>query len=326
MSIKRNGEAAVPLTESQCVVYEWPSSDGLLISRLLPRATRIRARVQDRVEDIRARVPPGARAFLFHLSATFTGRFPLCRAALIEELGRRGIQVINGAVLDISKRTLQLHCRQLGLNSTTGACPGDPDELLIVKTNMNYGAADDRVLSWNQRRLLGLRRITREIKRSRDYIVVRRREVKEKWWQDSELAIERYINNPENRIFKLYRALDHVAINDMINPHWIKKPSGSTQRVNSFFRLSASGIETCVQASDVPSAVIHDGLKLLDHLSMLYGTLDIAMDEAGKCYIIDLNSTPAIPNKPQPDVVEHLRGAFRGDVSSSPEVKRSVCV
>ena len=324
--MKAGDECAVALVESQCVVYEWPSSNGLLISRLLPNATRIRARVRDRVEDVCARVPPGTKAFIFHLSATFTGRFPLCRAALIEELERRGIQVINGAVLDISKRTLQLHCRRLGLHSTTAATQGDPDELLIVKTNMNYGAADDRVLSWNQRRLLGLCRITREIKRSRDYRVVRRREVKEKWWQDSELAIERYINNPENRILKLYRTLDQVAINDMINPHLIKKPSGSTERVNSFFRLSASGIETCAQASDFPSAVIHDGLKLLDHLSMLYGTLDIAMDEVGKCYIIDLNSTPAIPNKPQPDVVEHLRGAFRGDEPASTEVKRSVCV
>lgn len=316
VSSRANERRAVPLEESACVVYEWPSSERLLISGLLPRATRIRARVQDKVEDVCSRVPGTAKAFLFHISATFTSRFPSCRPDLVEELERRGIQVINGAVTDISKRTLQAHCRRLGLHTTSTSRDGDPDELMIVKTDMNYGTADDRVLSWNQRRALGLGIITREIKGTRDYKVVRRRDVKETWWQDARLVVERYVDNKERRIFKLYRVLDWVAINDMLNPQLIKKPSGSIRRVNSFLRLGPSGVETWVRASDYPEHIVHDGLKLLDHLSIEYGTLDIAMDDAGKCYIIDVNSTPTIPNKPQPDVVEHLGRAFRTGAST----------
>lgn len=220
---------------------------------------------------------------------------------------------MNGAVTDISKRALQRHCRALGLNSCSAVIDGDPDELLIVKSNANYGGDNDRALTWNQRRMLRVPGVTRKIRGPRDYQVLFRRQIAASWWRDEKLTIEKYIRNRQNRIFKLYRVLDQLAVSDIVNPNLIKKADNLASRVNSLFRLGPAGVERIAQLSDFPEGILKEDLRLFTHLPAEYAVLDIAVDDEDRPYPIDLNPTPAGFNAWSLDMAAHLRSCLNSD-------------
>ena len=126
------------IVRSLCI-YEWKSWDGFLLPMMFPGATRVRARLGETSADLLKRIPSYAGSFAFHVNLTDTRRTPLRRAAFCRALRARGIRILNEQVTDISKHRVQEVCTQAGLGSTRAARAGDPDEVLIVKTNDNYG-------------------------------------------------------------------------------------------------------------------------------------------------------------------------------------------
>ncbi len=295
---------------SSWVVYEWPPAEESVVTYVLPQATRIPAGIGDTVEGVCARVPPGAHTFLFHLDLTFTAGFPICRQALIEALQARGLRLLNAAVTDISKRTTQRYCQQLGLLSTAAAREGDPEELLIVKTDHNAGAWTEKHLSRSQRRQLGFDDPSPVIRGPLSYRIVPRRKVRPKWWEDPRLVVERYIQNRDDHYYKLYVLLDRFGVADVIVPGRIKKAKNSRR---TFSLLTASGgpIETVFQGNDYPENLVSQSLELIRHLQLSFGVLDAMVDQDGNCYIVDVNPTPGPPVPNQEILQEHLRGAAR---------------
>lgn len=290
------------------VIYEWPALEDMLISRVLPNAPRILAGIHDPVEQICSRIPHETGFFLFHISATFSAQFPACRPKLIEILRARGIEIINGEVTDISKRAIQQYCRALGLGCTAAAEEGDPDELLIVKTDMNFGAAMERKLPREQRKALSLS-FSWRMRGPGSYKVLPRRSVKASWWRDHALVIDRYIQNRGHRILKLYIVLDRLVLSDAVERGHIKKMDRYISRANSFLTAGETGPAAVHICSDFPASAVRDGLTLASHMGLSFGTLDIVFDDGGNCYVVDVNSTPGLFQLPQPGLIEHLSQA-----------------
>src|SRR3954447_12659623 len=88
-------------------VYEWRAWDGFLVSALWPRAVRLPAVLGENADEVNSRVPAGVSQFMFHVNLTNTSDVPFDRRALIEFLDARGVSVMNGALVDVSKRRVQ---------------------------------------------------------------------------------------------------------------------------------------------------------------------------------------------------------------------------
>src|SRR5205085_85853 len=135
-------------------VYQWDASTHSLFYSLCTGAIKINAKVRQYNFNILKRLRVHRGYFLFHINLTKTAYFFKNKEALVTRLRERNIVPLNYQVNDTSKKHLQALCRHIGLNSTLAPVAGDENELLIVKTNFNYGGkAEKRLLSSQSRRL-----------------------------------------------------------------------------------------------------------------------------------------------------------------------------
>ena len=238
------------------------------------------------------RLAPGSRRFLFHLNLTFTARLPGKREVLCRELERKGIEVWNGLVSDTTRRTIQRRCRELRLASTLASQEGDPDELLIVKTDLNYGGSYERRLTAEERERLGLPEPSAHIRGPGDYRVIPRREVDNELWSDPGLVIERYIQNSRRSYFRAYVLGDRLVISEAVSPRHIKKMEVGLPRRNAFIPLrDLKNLREPVMDWVAPS-LLRTLLTFLEGFGLAFGALDLVEDDGGQAFIIDVNPTP----------------------------------
>lgn len=287
------------MTELPVVVYEWLTTPQYyLLFQILPEATVVPAGMDDSVDHIIEQIPVNTAAFVFHLNCTMTGRFPRCRTDLIAALQRGGTTVINAGATDISKRAIQQRCRSLGLPSTLAAAAGDPDETIIVKTDLNFAGCSEWALSEEERAFLGMKGSTL-IWRPSQYMILPRSRVEPAWWTDQSLICERYVSNRFDRCYRSYWFLDRLVVCQLMNPEPIKKMDGSL--VERVWELSVAG-----GAPDCPQPLVRDLAAFIRDFSLDFGTVDVMEDDRGRFYIVDVNTTPAY-NCPVPGLVEYLR-------------------
>src|SRR5688572_8785976 len=210
------------------VLYQWLSDSGYFIQAIVPDFTPVPARLDDTLNDVLQAIPPAATHFAFHLNCTITERFPEERAALVEALRTRGVQVLNAGATDISKQRVQRLTAELGLNTVTATREGDPNEMVIVKTDLNFGGDSEWALSDEQRAGLGIREGSDIIWKPNHYRVIPRKEVEAPWWTDPRLVCERFITNREERWYRVFQFLDRLAVCELSNPNQIKKVNEST--------------------------------------------------------------------------------------------------
>jgi hypothetical protein len=285
------------------VLYEWLSEAGYFLQAVVPDYTRLPAQVDDRLNDVLDAVPAATTHFAFHLNCTVTERFPEERAALVEALRTRGVQVLNAGATDISKQRVQQVCATLGLNIVTAARAGDPDELIIVKTDLNFGGDSEWALSESQRAALGIREGSDIIWKPNHYRVLPRKEVEAPWWEDLRLVRERFVVNRDDRWYRVFLFLDRLAVCELWNPHQIKKVNES--RVLRVWMVPLA--EESVPA-DAPAGLVEGLRRFVRAFPLDFGTVDAVADDAGGHYIIDVNTTAAY-NYPIEGVVEYMRGA-----------------
>src|SRR3954463_9334269 len=100
------------------LAYDLSSWTGFMLSAIFPDARRLPAIPGERARDVSARLSREAgrgSIFVFHVNLTDSSQCPVGRQSLRDALRARGWGVVNGAVLDISKRTIQQACSRLGL-------------------------------------------------------------------------------------------------------------------------------------------------------------------------------------------------------------------
>lgn len=286
----------------------------------VPDAVRLTARPGEHAEDVLARCPPNTAAFAFHINGTFIGEFPHARHALIATLESRGIAPINAAIVDISKRWVQQVCASCGLPVATATADGDPDERVIVKTNHNFGGRSERQFTAEQLVALKIPRPSPTVLSATTYPVLMRREVPVEWWTDSTLAIERYIENRWNRIYRVSCAGRRFDLLRMVNPGVLKKVDGATEQAviyctrDQLERGAAKGVEAEVMLCIA---------RFVDAAKLDFGGLDIMMDDEGRAFVLDVNVTPYGLLNSLRRLLSIRRGLFELVVDRAPHVSRS---
>ncbi len=277
------------MPDPSVAIYQWLTSPEFLIHSIMPGGAVVEASVEDSAESVCAAIPRSCRLFVFHLNCTQTGLFPLARKELLDALGKRGLTALNRRATDISKRNIQRICANLALPMTLARPEGDPDETIIVKTNLNFGGDSEWALTQEQRTRMGIARGTELIWKPHQYMVIPRREVAAEWWDDENLICERFIQNRNGRCYRAYLLLDRIVLCQLTNPNDIKKMDAST--LENMWRIERSGSEASGE-SGWPRALVADLLQFVEAFGLDFGTVDFVEDESQKFYLIDVNTTP----------------------------------
>jgi len=291
------------------VIYEWEAWSDFKLVRAVPEATRLTARPGESADDVLARCPADAVAFAFQVNTTFSAEFPHRRCDLVAGLEERGIVPLNAQAVDISKRKIQTQCAAFDLPVAAAPRDGDPTERLIVKTNHNYGGNAERQLTPEALADLGITPPSAVVPTAQSYKVLPRRDIPDAWWADSGLAIERYIENRWNRIYRINFAGRRVDILRMVNSNLIKKPHelGETEQVTILCNREE------LQNGSVPGvdpAIGEASVRFMRGAQLDFGSLDLIADDVGRAYVLDVNTTPyGVPHSLR-RILQVRRGLF----------------
>jgi hypothetical protein len=260
--------ASVVGESAEVVVYNHSRWSGYLLQRLLPQSHKITSRPGDTSDRILSFVGEGCSVFIFHVDLTFARGRPLDRQLLCAALRERGIRVLNSAVVDISKRRLQADCDRIGLPTTLAEPCGAPDELLIVKTDLNYGGVPELVTECPEGRPT----------EPCDYRVLPRRELQAGLWERPELAIERFIDSEDGRLYRCAVLGARRVWSVFASPMKVKRvPTDQTLVIGE---------------GEVPRSA----RCAVDSFAMAYGrdfgAFDVLIGLDGLAYLIDFNATP----------------------------------
>lgn len=293
------------------VIYELHGWQGYLLAALLPDAVRLGAVVGETAGDVLRRLDRDATAFAFHLDLTRSARLPLDRPVLLRRLAGAAVGSINGAVVDISKRLVHRCCRRAGLASAAAPRHGDPDELLIVKTDYNYQGRKERLLTAEQRRRIGYPEIPAQLLADRpfSYRVVARREVGDDIFSSPHLVVERYVTNRDHRFHRIYLAGPSLVVSAVIDASVLKKMPVGIARESYFFDLDQPLEDQPVPARIHRAAVTAARFARAARLD--FGALDLVSDDTGGMFVIDVNTTPYWGDGGHPDLLAHLAGGLR---------------
>src|SRR5687768_14367145 len=133
---------------NKVAVLEWQAWDGFLLTRVLgDDAVRIETDPFHEFPSVQFdRVCDSFTTVCFQINLSVRTRLPLRIRDLTNRFAERGVYVVNGLVQDIRKSTLHAHLETIGLSSLKAAPNGSCDEILFVKTDLNYGGELERWL------------------------------------------------------------------------------------------------------------------------------------------------------------------------------------
>ena len=260
----------------------------------MPQATYLLAQPGEDPQSVVNRLPRDCQQFWFHVNCTVTSRFPLGRRGLLAALTERDIEVFNGYVTDISKRHVQQFNREHGFPDVSAPESGDPDEMLIVKSNYNYAGGPDRRLSAEDLEKLGLNE-AQKVPAGFEYLVGTRSSIDPSCWKNPALVCERFVSNPNGIWYRAWKRGPKIALGQLYMPAPIKKVRKSTRLQTTWLRTdddSCSGL--------IPSLVS----RFAAAFRLDYGAVDIVTDLQGTATVIDVNSTPW--STKFPDIVAYL--------------------
>jgi hypothetical protein len=280
------------------LLYQWGTDSRFLVHHVLQLKKCLTASPADTAKDVWERMQASGQpitAFIFHINVTVTRNWPVDRPRLLDCLDRNGIVTLNGNLTDISKRHIENVVAALSFPGVTLRGHVDPDLIVIVKTNSNYGGKSEIRLGKELYRPDG----PEGSGNPSGYWLTRFRDVPERILADRNLVVQRYISNDENVIYRAYVLLDQVVISRAVNPSPIKKMHRGLKRENYFLKRSnpSSGLIGQIRDQVCAMAVA---------VGMDFGAMDVVVSNDGIPYVIDVNSTPGWGDESQPDIIEHL--------------------
>jgi hypothetical protein len=227
----------------------------------------------------------------FQINLSVRGRLPLRIRDLTNRFVERGVFVVNGFVQDIRKSTLQKHLETIGLNSVRVTPSGSSHEVLIVKTDLNYGGDLERHLPPESIAAAGFEHlISPEIKGAYYYKTVLREMLPAEIWHDPAIMIEKYIDNAENSFYRVYFSGERVIIVKAFAARIIKKLSNDPRDTN--YVTDLEHLKAGTDKLELSGELKRDLVTFLEQSAVEFGCLDIVHDGNDNHYIIDLNLTP----------------------------------
>jgi len=265
------------------VIYQWPDLRGYLAYKLMPEATCLVAEPGETGETVLRRMDTGCERFWFHLAATITTNFPSGRSELLASLGDRGVQVVNGHITDISKRHLQQFNRERGYLDVLAAETGDPDELLILKTNYNSGGDAERYLSTAEYDRLELNQ-SDAVPAGFKYHVGARSSFDPEYWKNPAFVFERFIHNKWGIWYRAMVRRPKVALCQFQCSAQIKKDGRSRLLQITWLRSD----DRSAAAGSIGALV----LRFIEDFQFDFGAVDLVTDLENVAAVVDVNPTP----------------------------------
>lgn len=267
-------------------------NENFLSHAALPEAVRLAVGPGEAVERVVRRLPRGCRVVLPAINLTQPWRLLPAKAALRAALARRGIALLNYRVEDQGKRALQAGLARLGLPATAAAAGGDPDEPLLVKSELNSGAIAERQLSPAQRAALGLAPVPPQVPGRDDYLLLPRRQVPPAWFADPWLHIERFIAAPDGVSFRLLLAGRRAAAMVRRGDAPVARAARATLLDLVLLTAGPDGWQAERPSHPSLAAVLAAGWRVAQHFGLDFGALDVVVDREGRPHVVDLNLTP----------------------------------
>ena len=281
-----------PKTGRQVAVLEWAAWGGFLLPNLLgDTGFRIatdpfRPFPEADFETVCRR----AAAVCFHINLSLRRRLPLDIEALTVRFVKRGLHVVNGGALDIRKSVLHAHLEAIGLPSARATKNGAPDEMLFLKTELNYGGELERRLPADLLSETGLGELVSTDLGPYSYRSVCRRDVPESAWADPSLVVEKFVTNPEGSFFRAYFCGRQIIIVKAFAHGAIKKLVDDPRDTNF-----VSDLEYLRDGSDglpLSARLKRDVVTFVDRTPADFGCIDIVHDGRDRHFVVDLNLTP----------------------------------
>ena len=301
MVIADDGSARGPSSDatSQCgqvrgpvAVLDWRAWDGFLLAHVLgDDAVRIET---DPFREFPSaqfdRVCDSVTTVCFQINLSVRGRLPLRIRDLTSRFVERGLHVVNGLVQDIRKSTLHAHLEAIGLSSLKAAPSGSSDEILFVKTDLNYGGELERWLPPESIASAGLEQMISPDIGAYYYKTVERGMLQEGIWTDPAIVVEKYVTNSENSFYRVYFSGKQVIIVKAFAPRMIKKLSGDPRDTN--FVTDLEHLRAATDNLPVSTTLKRDVATFVENTPVEFGCIDIVHDGHDRHYVIDLNLTP----------------------------------
>lgn len=277
---------------SKVAVLEWRAWSGFLLTNVLGNyAVRIPTDpFREFPPEQFDRVCDSFPIVCFHINLSVRSRLPLRVRDLTDRFVERGVYVVNGIVQDIRKSTLQTHLEAIGLSSLKAARSGPADEILFVKTDLNYGGDLEKLLSPESIAATGLEHFISTDIGAYHYKTVERGVLQESAWTDPSIVIEKYVTNDEDSFYRVYFSGKQIIIVKAFASGVIKKLISDPRNTNYVLDLESLKAGT----DDLPLSVKlqQDIATFVENTPVEFGCLDIVHDGQDNHYIIDLNLTP----------------------------------
>jgi len=287
------------------VVYDLSRWDRYLLPMLVPDAIRLPLNPGESKDDILRRLPKDfAGTFAFHVNLTDSSHSPDDRADLVEALEGRGIPVLNAGIIDISKRFVQATCRGADLMTTSAPREGEASEVLIVKTDRNYGGKPEMQVADEVRGVLTFSEHPIHDGGDHGYLVAPRREVPSEVWDDPDYVVERYVENARRLFYRVYVFCDRIAISEGIHDTFVKAIRHSQRQRLLLFTVANRRADVSIPADLGP--LVEATIRFSDLARLDFGCLDVMRDEQGRFYIVDMNSTASWGPETEYRILQYL--------------------
>src|SRR5215470_17098122 len=187
-------------------VLEWRAWEGFLLRHVM-------GQVATRIEIDPFREFPSAQfdhicdsftTVCFQINLSLRSRLPLGIRELTNRFVARGLYVVNGLVQDVRKSTLHAHLEAIGLASPKATPAGCPDEVLFLKTDLNYGGDLEKSLPSDSIAVAGVEHLISHDMGAYRYQTITREMLPERAWTNPAVVVEKYVGNSEDSFYRVY--------------------------------------------------------------------------------------------------------------------------
>lgn len=289
-----NVDFAVPCEPAKpaVAVLEWRAWDGFLLNHVLgDAATRIETDPFSKFPDaLFESVCETFKAVCFQVNLSVRDQLPLAIRELTYRFREQDVFVVNGVVQDVRKSKLHAHLEAIGLPSLRASQSGPADEILFVKTDLNYGGELERALPPTSIAASGLENlISTEIGPYR-YKTVTREALDANLWADPAIVVEKFIKNSENSFYRVYFSGQQIIIVKAFSPGIIKKLAGDSRDTN--YVTDLAHLKAGTDGLGISAKLKRDVATFVEHTPVEFGCLDMVHDGHDNHFVIDLNLTP----------------------------------
>jgi hypothetical protein len=323
---KPSGCAELPCEAAGATVavLDWRAWDGFLLAHVLgDDAMRIETDPFREFPHAEFdRICDSFTTVCFQINLSVRGRLPLRIRDLTNRFAERSVYVVNGLVQDIRKSTLHAHLEAIGLTSPKAATSGSSDEILFVKTALNYGGDLERWLPPESIAAGGLEHLIVPDFGAYHYKTVERGKLQKSFWTDPAIVVEKYVTNAENSFYRVYFSGKQVIIVKAFSRGIIKKLSSDPRDTN--FVTDLENLKAGTDNLEISARLKQDVATFVENTPVEFGCIDIVHDGDDNHYIIDLNLTPYAGAKEKNDVF--LTNFLRLGITSPPQRKPAVSI